>query len=149
MTISRRTVRALCDVRGRLRDLAAAEHSSRSETQLRAEELVAAARHELEGSLELAAGAVQGARGVDTLDRMSELVAAHHVCVDEAGAELAAAVMMTEETAQLLRERSRQVLSAERVLQRYQRESALRAHRQEQRVHDDHPRRLGRDTKPR
>lgn len=149
MTIDRRTIRALRDVRGKLRDLALAEHATTSATQLRCEEVKAAARAELEDSFASASAALGTASTVAQLERISQDVAAHHVCLDEASAELAAAVLRTEEASRQLRQRAQQVESARRISENVERESAQRVSRQEQRSHDDLRRRPRRDTKAR
>jgi flagellar biosynthesis chaperone FliJ len=146
MTVNRRTVRALCDVRERMREIAAAEHSSRSQTQLRAEEVLAAARRELECSLDHACGELEAAGSVDELDRVAQQIAAHHEGVEAASAEVASAVILTAETAQRLRARASEVASASLILERCERESSRRAQRQEQRILDDQRRRGRRDT---
>lgn len=147
MTIDRRIVRTLRDVRSQLRDLALAEHSATSASQLRCEEAVARARAELESSFAAAGEALRTACTVAELDRISQVVAAHHVCLDEAGSELAAAVELAEESGQRLRQRAQQVVSADRLFDQVQRESALRLSRREQRSHDDLRRRSSRETK--
>jgi flagellar biosynthesis chaperone FliJ len=147
MTIDRRTVRTLRDVRSKLRDLALAEHASTSATQLRCAELMEAARSELEQTFTSAGAALRGAQSIADLERVSQEVAAHHVLVDEASADLAAAELRTEEASRQLRQRARQMESAERLFDQTRRESAKRVHRKEQRSHDDLRRRSTRETK--
>lgn len=147
MTLDRRTVRTLRDVRSKLRDLALVEHASTSATQLRCEEIVAAARSELEGSFVEAGAALRGAQSVADLERAAQAVAAHHVLVDEAAADLAAASLRTEEASRQLQQRARQKESADRLFDLTRRESAKRADRKEQRSHDDLRRRSARETK--
>jgi flagellar biosynthesis chaperone FliJ len=147
MTIDRRTVRTLRDVRGKLRDLALAEHTATSASQQRRHEAMSAARTGLESSLGAATTALGTASTVADLDRISQTVAAHHVCLDEASAEWAAAVVRTEEASRQLRRSAQQVKTAERIFDRYQQESARRVNRQEQRRHDDLRRRGVRETK--
>lgn len=149
MTIDRRTVRTLRDVRGKLRDLALAEQASTSANQLRCQEIMEAARTELEGSFSTAGEALRSACHVGELERISQHIAAHHVCLDEASADLAAAVLRSEEASRQLRQRAQQVESARRISENVERESALRVSRKEQRSHDDLRRRPHRDTKAR
>lgn len=147
MTIDRRIVRTLRDVRGKLRDLAQAEHATTSASQKRCEQAVARAKTDLEGMIAAAGDQLRTAASVAELDRISQAAAAHHVCIDEAANELAAAVVMVEESGAQLRQRAQQVVSAERLFDRVQRESAVRVNRREQRSHDDLRRRGIRETK--
>jgi flagellar biosynthesis chaperone FliJ len=147
MTIDRRTVRTLREVRRKLRDLALAEHTATGVSQQRCQEVMSAARADLEGSMCAATTALGAACTVAELDRISQTVAAHHVCVDEASAELAAAVVRTEEASRLLRRSAQQAETAERIFDRYKQESDRRVNRQEQRSHDDLRRRSVRETK--
>jgi len=147
MTIDRRTVRTLREVRGKLRDLALAEHTATSASQQRCQEVMSAALAELEGSMCAATTALGTASTVAELDRISQTVAAHHVCLDEASAELSAAVVRTEEASRQLRRSAQQAETAERIFDRYKQECTRRLNRQEQRSHDDLRRRGVRDTK--
>jgi flagellar biosynthesis chaperone FliJ len=147
VTIDRRTLRTLREVRWRLREQASAEHASSSQQQMKAEEILAAAQGTLEQSLEDAREVVSAARTVDELARVSQVVAAHHLCLDDATAEHAAAVATVQATAAQLRERARQALAAERLVERSDREAARREVRQEQRSQDDQRRRAPRDTR--
>lgn len=147
MTIDRRTVRTLRDVRGKLRDLALAEHTATSASQQRCQDAMSTARADLEGSLTAATTALGCANTVAELDRISQTVAAHHVCLDEAAADLAAAVVRTEEASRQLRRSAQQAETAERIFDRFKQESVRRVNRQEQRSHDDLRRRAVRETK--
>lgn len=147
MTIDRRTVRSLRDVRNKLRDLALAEHTATCASQQRCEAEVGAARAVLEGSMSAAAEALGNASAVAELDRIAQTVAAHHVCLDEAAADLAAAVLRTEEASRQLRRTAQEAKTAERLVDRYDQQSARRVSRQEQRSYDDLRRRGYRETK--
>jgi hypothetical protein len=150
MTVNRRMVRSLRDVRLCLRELALAEHAAVSDSEMRAEEILAAANHDLEGTLAGAPAAMSAASSIAELDRISQMVAAHHVCLDEASGGYAAAVALTEAAYAVLRDRTRQARSAERLVERFDRESARRESAQEQRSHDDqHRRSTTRDPKSR
>lgn len=94
-----------------------------------------------------AAEALGNASAVAELDRIAQTVAAHHVCLDEAAADLAAAVLRTEEASRQLRRTAQEAKTAERLVDRYDQQSARRVSRQEQRSYDDLRRRGYRETK--
>jgi hypothetical protein len=145
VTLRRETVRALRDVRLKLRDLALADHAAVSDVQMSTEEILAAAREGLDGVLATATEALQAASTVNDLDRVSRGVAAHHLLVEDAHAEYVAAVAVTSAAAERLRDREREARRADLVVDRCDQEISRFERRQEQRSHDDR-RRPARDT---
>jgi flagellar biosynthesis chaperone FliJ len=117
MTIKPRVVRALRDARTRLRDVAAAEHSTSSAARDRTARELADEHDALEGALDQAAGALAAARTVHDVARVAETTGAYRIAVDEAAQRHQVAVAATETTADRLRERTRQLRTAERIVE--------------------------------
>ena len=149
MTVNRRAARALHHARELLRDAAVAEHASRSDHQMRAQELRDAARLDLEDALDAAVRSLEAASSVDQLHRVSRELEIQHLRADDADAAFRAARDSAEETAALLRERSRQAYCAAQLADRAERTHCTHELRQEQHRHDDLRPRPARDTVPR
>jgi flagellar biosynthesis chaperone FliJ len=137
MTINPRVVRALRDARLRLRDVAVAEHSLASTARASAAQQVDAAKDELEDFLDAAATTLTGLRSIYDLDRIADVVSAHHVEIATATQSHDTAVAMTEAAADRLRDRTRQLKTAERLVEVSDKARADRDHRTEQRGSDD------------
>lgn len=137
MTMKPRVVRALRDARTRLRDVAAAAHSTTSAVRdQRAREL--ADDHEaLEDALDEAATTLSAARTIDEVARVAESTGAYRLAVVDATQRHDAAVAQTVTTADKLRERTRQLRTAERLVEIVDDHRAKREASAEQRSSDD------------
>jgi flagellar biosynthesis chaperone FliJ len=137
MTIKPRTVRALKDARARLRDAAVAAHSTASAQSDRSARELEDTHESLQTALDTAADLLAGARSVHELDQVAETTGADRLLVDDAVQRHATAVTATETAAGQLRERTRQLRTAERLVDRVERHRARRESRAEQRRNDD------------
>jgi flagellar biosynthesis chaperone FliJ len=117
VTIKPRVVRALRDARTRLRDVAAAAHSTTSaERDRRAQELQDE-HASLEAALDEATDSLAAAHSVHELDRVAESTGVYRLAILDAADRHAAAIAATETTATRLRERTRQLRTAERLVE--------------------------------
>lgn len=137
MTIKPRVVRALKDARARLRDVAAAEHSTASAQADSAARALEDEHESLQSALDAASDALAGARTVHELDRVAAHTSEFRLSVAEAMQRHADAAAVTETTAGRLRERTRQLRTAERLVDRVERYRAKRESRAEQHRTDD------------
>lgn len=137
MTIKPRVIRALKDARTRLRDVAAAAHSTTAAVRdQRAREL--ADEHDaLESALDQATHTLSAARTVDAVARVAESTGAYRLAVADATQRHAAAVVASDATATKLRERTRQLRTAERLVELADDNRARREATAEQRGADD------------
>jgi hypothetical protein len=136
-TIRPRVVRALRDARTRMRDVAAAAHSTAS-----AERDVAARALEdeqalLEAALDSAAGSLAGARSVYEIDQVAEGTGVHRFAVADATERHVEATAVTVATADQLRGRTRQLRTAERLVDLVDEHRSKHEARDEQRSSDD------------
>lgn len=137
MTIKPRVVRALKDARTRLRDAAAAAHSTATAESDRQARALADEHESLEAALDDATGALAEARTVHELDRVADHTSAYRLSLAEAMQRHADAAAVTETTADKLRERTRQLRTAERLVDMVERHRTQREARAEQRSTDD------------
>jgi hypothetical protein len=137
MTIRPRVVRAFRDVRERLRDVAAASHAKAATAAASSRAELAAEHDRLEEFLVSASDALALARTVHDVDHVAELVVVHELAVKDASARHDAAISTTETTAQALRDRTRQLRSAEKIVELVTEHHAASDARAEQRGHDD------------
>ena len=137
MTIKPRVARALKDARTRLRDVAAAAHSTASAESERAAKALEGEHESLEAALDAASGALAGARTVNDLDQVAATTSEYRILVADAMERHAVATAATETTADRLRERTRQLRTAERVVDLIDQHRAKRESRAEQRHTDD------------
>ncbi|MCX5742163.1 MAG: hypothetical protein NT062_06675 [Proteobacteria bacterium] len=137
MTINPRAIRALRAVRTRLRDVAAAEHS----VAANARDGVAArlrSEHDLLGEvLEDAHRALAAARTVYELDLVADGIVAQRGAIANAATAHADASAVVDLTAARLRERTRQLRTAEKLVELSDDERYVREARAEQRGTDD------------
>ena len=137
MTIKPRVVRALKDARTRLRDAAAAAHSNATAESERQARAVADEHETLEAALDDATTALAEARTVHELDRVADHTSAYRLSLEDAMQRHADAAAVTEPTADKLRERTRQLRTAERLVDLVDQHRAQREARAEQRSTDD------------
>ncbi len=137
MTMKPRVVRALKNARLRLRDVAAAAHSTTSAARDRCARELHDEHASLETALDAAAGSLAAARNVHELDRVAEATGAFRTLVVDASERHAAAVAASDATADRLRERTRQLRTAERLVEIVEDHRAKHEARAEQRGADD------------
>lgn len=137
MTIKPRVVRALRDARTRLRDVAAAEHSTTTATRDRAAQTVIDRRHELEAALDSAGSSLAAARTIWDVDRVAEDTGVYRFAVVDASTAHHQAVVANDATADRLRERTRQLRTAERLVEMVDDVRAKQEATAEQRSADD------------
>jgi hypothetical protein len=137
MTIKPRAARALKAARTRLRDAAAAAHSTASAVSDRSARELEGEHELLEAALEAAADLLGAARSVHELDRVAETTGANRLLLEDALERHTVALAATETAAGQLRDRTRQLRTAERLVERADRSRARRESRAEQRLVDD------------
>ena len=137
MTIKPRAARALRDARTRLRDAAAAAHSTAAAESDRSARAVEGEHETLETALDAATTALADARTIHELDRVADHTSAYRLSLADAMQRHADAAAVTETTAGQLRERTRQLRTAERLVDRIEEHRARRESRAEQRSTDD------------
>jgi hypothetical protein len=137
VTINPRVVRALRDARLRMRDVAVAEHSNAATARERAAQGVDAAKDELEEFLDEATTTLTQIRSIYDLDRIAETVTAHHIEVATATQHHVDAIAVTEAAADRLRDRTRLLKTAERLVEMSDKDRSDREQRIEQRGADD------------
>ena len=137
MTIRPRVVRALRDVRERLRDAAAASHAKAATAVASSQAELSAEHDRLEEFLVAARDVLAEARTVHDVDRVAETVVVHRFAIADASARHDAAVSVTESTARALRDRTRQLRSAEKLVELVETNRDRRASAAEQRANDD------------
>lgn len=137
MTIKPRVVRALRDARTRLRDVAAAAHSTATAESDRSARALEGEHETLQAALDAATDALATARTIHDLDRVADHTSEYRMSLGEAMQRHADAAAATETAASRLRERTRQLRTAERLVDRVERHRARRESRAEQRRTDD------------
>jgi hypothetical protein len=130
-------VRALKDARTRLRDVAAAAHSVTSAERDRSARELQDERALLEGALDSAAGSLAIARSVYEIDLIAEGTGVHHFAVADATERHAEATAASATTADQLRARTRQLRTAERLVDLVEERRAQHEAKAEQRGSDD------------
>ena len=137
MTIRPRAVRALRDVRERLRDAAAASHATAVDQREAAGDQLAASHDKLEAFLDDAPQALQAVTSVYDIDRITDVAGGYRLAIADAAARHQQAIAITEVTAGTLRERARQLRTAEKLVELVDDHRARSDARAEQRGHDD------------
>lgn len=137
MTIRPRAVRALRDVRVRLRDAAAASHATAATARDAKHAELDRERGRLEEFLDDAIGVLSAARNVHELDRVAETTGVHRLEIADASARHVEAIAATEAAAGYLRDRARELKRAELLVERVTDERARTEAKTEQRVNDD------------
>lgn len=137
MKLKPRVVRALKEARTRLRDAAAAAHSTTSAARDRSARSLQDHHDSLEAALDEAAGALAAARTVQELDRVADATGGYRLSVADATERHAVATAASEATANRLRERTRQLRTAERLVEIVEDHRAKRDAHAEQYSADD------------
>jgi flagellar biosynthesis chaperone FliJ len=137
MTIRIRVIRNLKDVRTRLRDIAAAAHSNAAAQRDRSAQHLEDQSASLESALDRAASELATARTVHDLGAIAETTGSHRLSLADAIEHHQLAVAASETTAGQLRERTRQLRTAERLVEQADTRRAKRESRAEQRRTDD------------
>jgi hypothetical protein len=136
-TIKPRVVRALKDARTRLRDVAAAAHSTASAARDRSARELDDEQVSLEAALDEAGQTLAAASSVHDLDRVADATIEYRLSLADAMERHALAAAATAATADRLRERTRQLRTAERLVEIVEHRRARRESRAEQRSADD------------
>ena len=137
MTIKPRVARALMDARTRLRDAAAAAHSTASAESERSARALEDQHETLETALDAATSALAGARTIHDLDAVAAHTSEYRLSLADAMQRHVDATAAVEFTADRLRERTRQLRTAERIVDRVESYRAKRESRAEQHRTDD------------
>jgi len=137
MTIKIRVVRSLKEVRTRLRDVAAAAHSNASAARELAARNLASEHASLETALDQAATTLAAARTIYDLDQVAEATGVHRLSVADAAERHQVAVAATQTTADHLRASTRQLRTAERLVEQADARRAKRESRAEASRADD------------
>jgi hypothetical protein len=137
MTVKPRVARSLRDVRERLRDVAAASHAAAVGEVERHAAAVAEEHERLGASIAGASGLLAGARSVAELDRVRVEIDACRGDVAAAAARHGDAQAARDATERALREKTRQLRSAERILELVEERRFGMEARGEQRAADD------------
>jgi flagellar biosynthesis chaperone FliJ len=137
MTIKIRVIRALKDVRTRLRDVAAAAHSTAAAIRDRSAQELRDEHGSLQAALDEAAHTLAAARTVHELDRVAAATGVYRLALADATERHSEAITASETTADRLRERTRQLRTAERLVEQAQDRRSKREARAEQRGADD------------
>lgn len=137
MTIDPRAAKSLRDARTRLRDIAAARHSSAQGDRDRAAERLADEQTAIEAQLGRAAADLGGARSVHQLALVGELLEERHGVARGLSREHAEASAVAQRAADALRDRTRQLRTAEKLVELAQTARDQASAKTEQRATDD------------
>ena len=137
MTIRPRAVKALRNVRERMRDAAAATHVVAAAARDTSRAALNEQHERMTAFLDDAPEVLAAARTIHELDQVAETTGVHRIAIADANARHVDAVAVTEQTAGKLRERTRQLRTAERLVERVDDSAAKLAARDEQRGNDD------------
>lgn len=137
MAINSRMARSVRDVRAKLRDLAAAEHSLATSRTASAAAQVDDEHARLEDTLDEAEGQLASATNVYQLDDVHGVVASQREAIVAAIATHTAATEVSELSAARLRARTRQLKTAEKVVELVHHQRARRESKVDQRRNDD------------
>ncbi len=137
MTARPRTIRLLKDVRSRLRDAAAAAHANAAAVRDQRAAELAESEDTLETVLDEAAIALARARHIYDIEQVDEDTGVHRLEVIAAADRHAVASAASNQAADHLRERTRQLRTAERLVELVDEHYARAEARTEQRHTDD------------
>lgn len=137
MTIRPRAVRALRDVRERLRDAAAASHATASAAREATQIALVTEEKQLTAHLDEASSVLGSARTVYDLDRFAEATGVYRIRIADASNSHDQATSVTHSTAAKLRESTRQLRSAEKLVELTETRRSRREAATEQRTNDD------------
>ncbi|HEY1546344.1 MAG TPA: hypothetical protein VGG28_00920 [Kofleriaceae bacterium] len=137
MSINSRVARSVRDVRAKLRDLAVAEHTTAASNTAMAAARVDDEHARLEDTLDEAEGALETCTNVHQLANIHSLVEGQRQQITAAVASHTAAAELSELSSALLRARTRQLKTSERVVEQVRHERARRDSKIDQRRNDD------------
>ncbi len=137
MSIKPQVARALRDARARLRDVAAAEHALAAERREAAAAELASEHDRLTAYVEGTPARLARAASVHDLDREAIMIGAHRDDIGSAATRHAETIALTELTTSALRQRTRQLKTAERIVDNTLRARDDREARGEQRGSDN------------
>lgn len=137
MTKKLRVVRSLVDARTRMRDLAAAAHTSAATARDAAAQALADEQDALDSHLDEATGVLATVTSVYDLDRIAEATGGYRYAVADATERHAGAHAASEATARHLRDRTRQLRTAEKLVEIIEDARTKQDARAEQRGLDD------------
>ena len=137
MTINPRVARSVRDVRAKLRDLAVAEHTTAASRAVLAGARVDDEHARLEDTLDEAEDALEAVTSIHQFDDIHGLVASQREAIEAARVSHTAATEVSELSAARLRARTRQLKTAERVVELVRHERARRDSKIDQRRNDD------------
>lgn len=137
MTINTRVARSVRDLRSKLRDLAAAEHSHANANTRAAATNIATEEQTLEDTLDEAEDTLAGATNVYALDNVAGLVACQREAISDAANAHVAATTVSNLAEARLKIRIRQLKTAERVVEMANDSRTTREAKAEQHAHDD------------
>lgn len=137
MTIRPRAARNVRDLRTRLRDIAAASHASTVAAQQRSREALDAERRALDEHLDTAEHELLDARSVYDIETFDEDTGVHRIAIADAAKRFDDDTTQTKVSEAALRERARQLRSAEKLVERLEQGVAVREAANEQRANDD------------
>ncbi|MEO8698379.1 MAG: hypothetical protein ABI867_00010 [Kofleriaceae bacterium] len=137
MTIRPRAVKALRDVRERLRDAAAASHAHASSALELSQIALAEERRRFEDFLDEAPTTLTAARTVYDLEEHNEDTGVHRLAIVDAAQRHDEDSQVTNLTALKLRERTRQLRSAEKLVEMVDDQRSKADARVEQAGNDD------------
>jgi flagellar export protein FliJ len=137
MTINSRAARALRDARTRLRDIAAADHANQSAARDRAADRVAAEREIFASQITRAANDLGGARSIYQLSLVADLLDEQSGVIASVSRAQAEAQTSADAAAAKLRDRTRQLRTAEKLVEIAKTERDTHDAKAEQRSSDD------------
>lgn len=132
-----RNARVLREVRTRLRDLAAASHAVATAQHDTTKSVLEAEEHGLESYLDNAHVSMSGARTVYDFDLVSFHIDGHKQAINDAAAEHDTSTTRMQQSHLALVASTRQLKTAEKLVDRISEEMARAEHKSEQRAHDD------------
>jgi flagellar biosynthesis chaperone FliJ len=137
MTIRPRAIRALLGVRERMRDAAAATHASATNDREAADASLASEHARLANHLDVAHDELARARTIHAFDQVAAITTMHRLAIADANAQCAATAEIAERAAELLRQRTRALRTAEKLLELSIDQRTRVEDRAEQRGNDD------------
>lgn len=137
MAINTRAAKMLREARTRMRDVAAAEHAVAQSGQHDAAKRLETEHQSLADTIDGAGAQLANARNVHDLDQVAMMINAHKYAIDAAVKTHDDAKAAAELTAGKLRERARQLATAERIVEIAVKTRSDSEARHEQRTTDD------------
>jgi flagellar biosynthesis chaperone FliJ len=141
MTKLARNARVLREVRTRMRDIAAASHAVATAQHDTTQKSLATAENQLESYLDNAHLSLAAARNVNDFDFVSYHVDGHKQTITDAAAEHTSSTTRMTQSHVALVASTRQLKTAEKLVERIDIEAAKTEQRNEQRAQDDLTRR--------